>query len=86
MTIPRLCVGLPAEVVSIRAYQQLGYSNPTASQKEAILEFVKGRDVFVLGEGKISNLSAYPSPPLQTRISPSLVTYTAGHYYSHSGA
>ena len=54
----RLCVGLPAEVVSdaiIGAFQQLGYSNPTASQKEATLEFVKGRDVFVslpTGEGK----------------------------------
>ena len=36
------------------AFQQLDYSNPTASEKEAILEFVKGC-VFVTlptGEGK----------------------------------
>ena len=58
VTIPRLSVGLPAEVVSdtiITAFHQLGYSNPTASQKEAITEFVKGRDIFVslpTGEGK----------------------------------
>ena len=29
------------------AFVQLGYEKPTASQEEAILEFVKGRDVFV---------------------------------------
>ena len=56
--IPRLSIGLPAEVVSdaiVGAFQQLGYSNLTASQEEAIFEFVKGRDVIVsipTGEGK----------------------------------
>ena len=56
--ILRLSVGLPAEVVSgaiTGAFVDLGYTSPTANQEEAILEFVKGHDVFVslpTGEGK----------------------------------
>ena len=67
VTIPRLCVSLPAEVVSddiIGAFQQFSYSNPTASQKEVTLEFVKGRNVFVsYSTGKDKSL-CYTTLPL----------------------
>ena len=64
VTIPRLCVGLPAEVVSdaiIGAFQQLGYSNPTASQKEATLDIVKGRDVFHQARARVCAMPPYLS-------------------------
>ena len=56
--IPRLNVSVPSAVVRgaiLGAFGQLEYKSPTGDQEEAILEFVKGHDVFVslpTGAGK----------------------------------
>ena len=58
MEIPRLKVSLSTEVVNIAvmgAFVELGYDKPTTEQRDAVFEFVKGRDVFVslpTGAGK----------------------------------
>ena len=58
MEVPRLRVSLPTDVVNsavMGAFVELGYEKPTTEQKDAVFEFVKGRDVFVslpTGAGK----------------------------------
>ena len=48
--VPRLCRLLPVELISEavdNVFKSLGYSAPTKDQKEVIMEFIKGQDVFV---------------------------------------
>ena len=63
MQIPRLaCSGDINSAISY-AFKTLGYDRPTLEQERAILEFVSGRDIFVIsptGSGKSMCFVALP--------------------------
>ena len=64
--IPRLAARLPSATVNnaiLEAFVMLGYEKPTVDQEEAILDFIKGRDVFVslpTGAGKSLCFASLP--------------------------
>ena len=57
-SIPRLNVSVPSAIVKgllLGALVQLGYKSPTEDEEKAILDFIKGCNIFVslsTGEGK----------------------------------
>ena len=67
MEIPRLrATGVPKEVIADAmkySFLQLGYPGITDEQEKAILEFVRGRDIFIslpTGEGKSLCFASLP--------------------------